>query len=107
MSDEENNDDDLLTQHAIDFIRESKDAPFFCYVPFQIAHAPLQAKEEDLAAIDPGMAAKLPAARPTALASPTSLAHVTAAATIAASPFSSTSASSAAATITTASSCPT
>ena len=54
--------DDLLTQHAIDFIRESKDAPFFCYVPFQIAHAPLQAKEEDLAAIDPEMAAKLPAA---------------------------------------------
>ena len=54
--------DDLLTQHAIEFIRESKDKPFFCYVPFQIAHAPLQAKEEDLAAIDPEMAAKLPAA---------------------------------------------
>lgn len=54
--------DDLLTRHAIDFIRASKDSPFFCYVPFQIAHAPLQAKEEDLAAIDPGMAAKLPAA---------------------------------------------
>ncbi len=54
--------DDLLTRHAVDFIRESKDAPFFCYVPFQIAHAPLQAKEEDLAAIDPKMAAKLPAA---------------------------------------------
>lgn len=54
--------DDLLTRYAIDFIRESKDSPFFCYIPFQIAHAPLQAKEEDLAAIDPEMAAKLPAA---------------------------------------------
>ena len=55
--------DDLLTQHALDFIRENKAAPFFCYVPFQIAHAPLQAKEEDLAAIDPKMAAKLHASR--------------------------------------------
>jgi arylsulfatase A-like enzyme len=54
--------DDLVTRYAIDFIRESKDRPFFCYVPFHIAHAPLQAKEEDLAAIDPQMAAKLPAA---------------------------------------------
>lgn len=54
--------DDLLTQHAIDFIRDSNDQPFFCYIPFQIAHAPLQAKEEDLAAIDPELAAKLPAA---------------------------------------------
>ena len=54
--------DDLLTQHAIEFIRANRDAPFFCYVPFQIAHAPLQAKEEDLAAIDPELAAKLPAA---------------------------------------------
>lgn len=55
--------DDLLTRHALDFIRESQDAPFFCYVPFQIAHAPLQAKAEDLAAIDPQMAAKLHASR--------------------------------------------
>lgn len=54
--------DDLITQHALEFIRESKDAPFFCYVPFQIAHAPLQAKESDLAKIDPAMAAKLPSA---------------------------------------------
>ena len=54
--------DDLVTQHAIEFIRENKDRPFFCYVPFHIAHAPLQAKENDLAAIDPKKAAKLPAA---------------------------------------------
>lgn len=54
--------DDLLTQHAIEFIRSSKDQPFFCYIPFHIVHAPLQAKDHDLAAIDPQMAAKLPSA---------------------------------------------
>ena len=54
--------DDLVTRHAIEFIRDSKNGPFFCYVPFQIAHAPLQAQEHDLAAIDPQMAARLPAA---------------------------------------------
>ena len=54
--------DDLVTQYAIEFIRESKDQPFFCYIPFHIAHAPLQAKENDLAAIDKAAAAKLPAA---------------------------------------------
>lgn len=54
--------DDLVTQHAIDFIRDNKDQPFFCYVPFHIAHAPLQAKESDLAVIDPAQAAKLHAA---------------------------------------------
>jgi arylsulfatase A len=59
---DEGYNDDLITQHAINFIRESKDAPFFCYVPFQIAHAPLQAKESDLAKINPQMAAKVPAA---------------------------------------------
>ena len=42
--------DDLVTQYAIEFIRENRDRPFFCYVPFHIAHAPLQAKENDLAA---------------------------------------------------------
>ncbi len=54
--------DDLLTQHALEFIRSSKEQPFFCYIPFQIAHAPLQAKETDLAKIDPTMAAKIPTA---------------------------------------------
>ena len=28
----------------LEFIRENKDRPFFCYVPFHIVHAPLQAK---------------------------------------------------------------
>jgi arylsulfatase A-like enzyme len=45
--------DDLITQHAIEFIRDNKARPFFCYVPFHIVHAPLQAKEDDLAAMDP------------------------------------------------------
>jgi len=54
--------DDLVTRYAMDFIREHKDQPFFCYVPFHIAHAPLQAKESDLAKIDPQMATKLSAA---------------------------------------------
>lgn len=54
--------DDLLTRHALEFIRANKAEPFFCYIPFQIAHAPIQAKESDLAKIDPLMAAKIPAA---------------------------------------------
>lgn len=54
--------DDLVTQHAIEFIRESKEGPFFCYVPFHLVHAPLQAKPGDLAAIDAKAAAGYPAA---------------------------------------------
>jgi arylsulfatase A-like enzyme len=54
--------DDLVTQRAIEFIRASREQPFFCYIPFHIAHAPLQAKKEDLAAIDPKAAAKRPTA---------------------------------------------
>lgn len=54
--------DDLVTRYAIEFIRASKDQPFFCYIPFHIAHAPLQAKDNDLAAIDPQKAAQLPTA---------------------------------------------
>lgn len=44
--------DDFITQRAIEFIRESKDQPFFCYVPFHIVHAPLQAKDTDLESVD-------------------------------------------------------
>jgi arylsulfatase A-like enzyme len=54
--------DDLLTERAIEFIRTNQGDPFFCFIPFQIAHAPLQAKEEDLAIINPERAALLPAA---------------------------------------------
>ncbi len=55
--------DDLITQHAIEFIRENKARPFFCYVPFHLVHAPLQAKKADLAAMDPKVTAGLPAAK--------------------------------------------
>ncbi len=55
--------DDLVTQHAMEFINENKERPFFCYVPFHIVHAPLQAKPSDLAAIDANVAAILPASK--------------------------------------------
>ncbi len=55
--------DDLVTRHAIEFIRASKAGPFLCYVPFHLVHAPLQAKQEDLAAVDPKVTAELPAAK--------------------------------------------
>lgn len=44
--------EDLITGHVLEFIRENKDRPFFCYVPFHIVHAPLQAKDSDLADVD-------------------------------------------------------
>ncbi len=44
--------EDFITQHAAEFIRKNKDHPFFCYVPFHIVHAPLQAKDSDLAGVD-------------------------------------------------------
>ena len=44
--------DDLVTEQARAFIRDNKDRPFFCYVPFHLVHAPLQAKAADLAAVD-------------------------------------------------------
>ena len=34
-------------------IRDNKSRPFFCYVPFHIVHAPLQAKDADLKDVDP------------------------------------------------------
>ena len=55
--------DDLITQHALEFLRANKARPFFCYVPFHLVHAPLQAKKEDLAALDPKVTAGLPAAK--------------------------------------------
>jgi arylsulfatase A-like enzyme len=44
--------EDLITGHVLEFIRENKQRPFFCYVPFHIVHAPLQAKDSDLAGVD-------------------------------------------------------
>lgn len=44
--------EDLIVQRAIEFIHDSKDRPFFCYVPFHIVHGPLQAKDSDLRGVD-------------------------------------------------------
>jgi arylsulfatase A-like enzyme len=45
--------EDFIVQHAMEFIRENKSQPFFCYVPFHLIHAPMQAKEADLKDVDP------------------------------------------------------
>lgn len=44
--------EDLITGHVLDFVRENKNRPFFCYVPFHLVHAPMQAKAADLANVD-------------------------------------------------------
>ncbi len=44
--------EDLIVQHAMEFIRNNKERPFFCYVPMHLVHAPLQAKDSDLAIVD-------------------------------------------------------
>ncbi len=33
---------DDLTEHAMDFIEKNKDKPFFCYVPYNTPHSPMQ-----------------------------------------------------------------
>jgi arylsulfatase A-like enzyme len=53
--------DDMVTRHAREFIRGNKDRPFFCYVPFHLIHAPMQAKQEDEARVSPDV--KAPAQR--------------------------------------------
>jgi arylsulfatase A-like enzyme len=45
--------EDFIVQHAMEFIRDNKARPFFCYVPFHIVHSPLQAKDADLKDVDP------------------------------------------------------
>ena len=49
-ADEEGYVTDLVAEHAVRFIdrHAGGEAPFFLYVPFNAAHSPLQAKEEDL-----------------------------------------------------------
>ena len=39
---------DLITKHAIEFIEANKDRPFFCYVPEEAVHSPIQLKRSDL-----------------------------------------------------------
>ena len=36
---------DDLTDHAMDFIEKNKERPFFCYVPFNTPHSPMQVPE--------------------------------------------------------------
>lgn len=47
--------EDFITRRALEFIRENKDRSFFCYVPFHLVHAPLQAKDADLKDVDPNV----------------------------------------------------
>ena len=39
---------DLITTHATAFIEQNKDRPFFCYVPQEAVHSPIQLKRSDL-----------------------------------------------------------
>ena len=39
---------DLITKHAVEFIEKNKDRPFFCYVPEEAVHSPIQLKRSDL-----------------------------------------------------------
>jgi arylsulfatase A len=41
---------DVLTDAAIDFMERHRDRPFFCYVPFNTPHTPLQAPDREFAA---------------------------------------------------------
>src|SRR4051794_6872706 len=38
---------DLFADHAIAFIKAHKDAPFFCYLPFNAVHGPLRSPDRD------------------------------------------------------------
>jgi arylsulfatase A len=40
---------DVIAEQALDFIRRSKDQPFFCYVPFTIPHLELLVPEDSMA----------------------------------------------------------
>jgi arylsulfatase A-like enzyme len=48
VPDEEGYTTDLITKHATDFIRQNKALPFFCYIPHEAVHNPLQVKLTDL-----------------------------------------------------------
>jgi arylsulfatase A-like enzyme len=49
---------DDLTNHAMDFIAQHKDRPFFCYLPFNTPHSPMQVPDrffEKFSHLDPKM----------------------------------------------------
>lgn len=52
---------DDLTNHAIDFMAQNKDRPFFCYLPFNTPHSPMQVPDrffDRFANVDPKMRAR-------------------------------------------------
>lgn len=52
---------DDLTDHAMDFISKNRERPFFCYVPFNTPHSPMQVPEsfyKRFANLDPKMRAR-------------------------------------------------
>lgn len=54
---------DDLTNHAMDFMAQHKSDPFFCYLPFNTPHAPMQVPErffEKFSHLDPKMRSRDP-----------------------------------------------
>ncbi|MBI4877358.1 MAG: arylsulfatase [Acidobacteria bacterium] len=54
---------DDLTNHAMDFIAQNKDRQFFCYLPFNTPHSPMQVPDrffDRFAAFEPKMRARDP-----------------------------------------------
>ncbi|MFB3828262.1 MAG: arylsulfatase [Bryobacteraceae bacterium] len=54
---------DDLTNHALDFIRQNRERPFFCYLPFNTPHSPMQVPDrffEKFANLEPRMRARDP-----------------------------------------------
>lgn len=45
---------DNLAREAVSFINDHKDEPYFCYLPFNAVHWPLQAPKEDIKLFDTG-----------------------------------------------------
>ena len=37
---------DVLTDHAMEFIKTNRDKPFFCYVPYNVPHTPFQVPDK-------------------------------------------------------------
>jgi arylsulfatase A-like enzyme len=54
---------DDLTNHALEFMTRHKDRPFFCYLPFNTPHSPMQVPDkyfEKFSRLDPPMRARNP-----------------------------------------------
>ena len=54
---------DDLTNHALDYLAQNRERPFFCYLPLNTPHAPMQVPDrffEKFANMQPGMRARAP-----------------------------------------------